>query len=126
MNIFEYNDMMKMSQNQRPVATLPQPAPMGGGGMIMNHPQGGGIMGRGEVIPEGEEFPKIPEAPKVRGPQGDPSGFANYGMQAPQLPGPMAQLGGLMAINQKANQPRQQTGMPGGGLMAYLLSLGAL
>ena len=124
MNIFEYNDMMKRSQNQaRPVAGLPQPAPMSGDGMMMNYPQGG-LMGQGELIGEGEEGLQVPQAPKVRGPQGDPSAMAAYGMQAPQLPDPsvLVRLKALMSMLPQQQQQRQP--MPQGGLMAYLQQLG--
>ena len=107
MNIFEYNDMMKMQQQQQPA---PQQMYSGNNipGLMMNYPQGG------------LDSP----TPQMRGDQGDPSGFANYGMESPQLPNPMQEIGGLMkmaALGNRIEDPFARA--PQGGLMAYLQSL---
>lgn len=56
----------------------------------------------------------------------DVSGFANYGMEAPPLPDPTQQIGGLMKLaigsNIAGNQSQGQL-PPRGSLMAYLQSL---
>jgi hypothetical protein len=55
--------------------------------------------------------------------QKDMSGFASYGMTAPELQDPMAQMKGLMSMNPQPQQKQQQ---PMGSLMSYLQQLGAI
>lgn len=72
------------------------------------------------------QAPTMPQVPLAMGKQmaGDPSGFAEYGMTPPALPGPIAQMGGLMGLaNRASGPPRAATPMTG-NLMAYLQSLG--
>lgn len=72
------------------------------------------------------EMPEVPRPP-VSGKPGDVSGFANYGMQAPTLPDPLAQLRGLMAFAGDPHVNKKEDPFvfpPPGGLMAYLRSLG--
>lgn len=123
MNIFEYNDEQKLLQNYEP-SPAPALSPYDKmvqmqGGMLVNHPQGGSLTGQGEGT-------GVQEATMPGDPNGgmDVAGFANYGMQAPPLQDPMAQLKGLMSMSpQQPQQPRQQ--MPQGNLMSYLAQLGA-
>jgi len=66
--------------------------------------------------------PQMPMAPTPNsGGQSDVSGFANFGMQAPALPLPMAQMKVLNSIK-SPQEPFLKH--PQGGLMAYLNSLG--
>jgi hypothetical protein len=98
------------------------PGNLMGGNQSTMMERGRGAPIQGGVMAE-EAFPQIPTPPKTRGPQGDPSAMAAYGMEAPPLPGPMAQLKVLMDM-QQPRQQRQQ--MPQGNLMSYLMQLGGL
>lgn len=72
--------------------------------------------------------PVMPEAPKDdpwRQWIGDPSGFANAGMQAPQQDTPLLALKGLMSLGGQ-NKPREKRQQKQGGLMSYLANLGAM
>ena len=71
----------------------------------------------------GEPAPEEPKPPTQAFDYGDPSGFANAGMQAPPLQDPMSQLGMLMGMVQK---PKEKIPVPQGNLMSYLQQLGAL
>jgi len=78
-----------------------------------------------EGLLEGREVDeeKMPRPPNTW--QGDPSGFAEYGMKPPPLQDPIQQIGGLMALaTADHNKPRQRTPIQQGGLMGYLNSLG--
>jgi hypothetical protein len=94
---------------------------------LEQEPQGRPTMWEPNLTPNAAPVaPQVPEPPAIDRP-GNVSGFANYGMQAPALQDPMAQIRGIMAlagdpnINRKED-PFQQ--LPEGGLMAYLRSLG--
>jgi len=107
---------------QQSIMNRPQPAPSMEemqGGLSMNHPQGGSLMGQGEGT--GNQTAQMPG--DSNGGM-DVAGFANYGMQAPPLQDPMAQLGGLMSMNKQQQNPIQQ--LPQGNLMSYLMQLGAI
>lgn len=81
--------------------------------MMQNHPQGGSIMGQGE-----QSAPQNPGSGMK-----DMSGFANYGMEAPPLQDPMAQMKSLMSMNPA---PKPQIQQQQGSLMSYLQQLGAI
>ena len=67
------------------------------------------------------DAPQMPAAPTANGGgRTDVSGFANFGMQAPALPPPMAQMKLLDSMKSEQEPFAQQKP---GGLMAYLNSL---
>lgn len=93
----------------------------GAGGIVPNSPQAAADFGAAQA------GPTPPAAPGASFTPGDPAGFANAGLQAPQLPDAMAQMGGLMGMMgdphaNRAQDPFQQ--MPQSGLMAYLANMG--
>ena len=74
-----------------------------------------------------QQFTEDSKAPVMPGiGQSDVSGLANYGMTPPPLDNPLAAMGGLMGMANRAQEPKQQTQMPQGGLMAYLQQIGAI
>jgi len=125
----ELRRLMMMKQEQEAINSWG--APKGGimnqpnamqdmqGGLLVNHPQGGGLMGQGEGL--GNQEVQVPRTGDGNGGM-DVAGFANYGMQAPQLPDPMQGMGNLMKMSQAQNQPTQRQ-MPQGNLMSYLQQL---
>jgi hypothetical protein len=130
MSANDYSSFLAQGSNQQPnIFDQRQDIPMNmqppGDQMTMNHPQGGGGMLMDETPPI---MPEAPQGNSYKDWIGDPSGFANAGMQAPQLPDPTQQMGGLMnlilkqAVDQKLQQPNNR--QPQGGLMAYLSQLG--
>ena len=79
----------------------------------------------------GGGIPKPPNDPFKWGKPGDVSGFVDYGMQAPQIADPMQQIQGIMGMALAGDPHRAAKEdpfmqMPQGGLMQYLMSLGAL
>lgn len=73
----------------------------------------------------GPMMPKAPKDDPWRQWIGDPSGFANAGMQAPQQEDSLLKLKGLMSLGSQP-EPRQRRPQKQGGLMSYLANLGAM
>lgn len=71
--------------------------------------------------PNGTPAPTM-DSPYAQG--ADVSGFANYGMSAPDLNDPMAQLKMMMGMSAEPKRPPPQA--PQGNLMAYLQQLGVI
>lgn len=107
------------------------PGVSGAGGNIMDYdPFASGVGSPGYEM-AGGGIPKPPNDPFKWGKPGDVSGFVDYGMQAPQIADPTQQIQGLMGMALAGDPHRAAKEdpfmqMPQGGLMQYLMSLGAL